>query len=539
MQDQQRDDAKDSALRWLDAHRADISEWNRTIWEFAEPSWREYRSSAWYVNKLREHGFDVEEGSGGMPTAFSATWSNGDGPTVLSYAEYDGVPGNNQAAVPRKQDRDETSSFAPGHTDPHSALGISTLAGLLATQAAMKEFGVGGTLRYMGEPAEKMLGSKAVHGVKGYYDDVDAIVSFHPFFQYPLVNTARWDTHCAGYQSKVYTFICDEPESWQHDPNQVSPINHAGSRAPGANVALNGFYQMVKTTQDNMLPAYGGWVLGEALLVNGQSTADNLPPFHTQIQYSWRTPTLEMAEKIEAVLDRNAQLAAEIGHCRLETRWITRVRPGRPNHTLAELLWQNLERVGAPTYGDEAKAVAREIQQSLGIEPMAEPFLPEIQRLRSPQEAEAMIREDLAPWHTNWTTDDYTEMSHYAPTARFYVGRPVLNADPNGTPYPAWVMNALGGIPATIDPTLEVASRTTALTLIDMLTRPEALAAAKAEFDERAKDWPGPLLPADFVAPYKLPWPDYEHRPNGERVWHPMHDSEREDSRPESRSPRS
>jgi aminobenzoyl-glutamate utilization protein B len=34
-------------------------------------------------------------------------------------------------------------------------------------------------------------GSKLVHGLRGYYDDIDAIVSFHPFYMLPLCNTAR------------------------------------------------------------------------------------------------------------------------------------------------------------------------------------------------------------------------------------------------------------------------------------------------------------------------------------------------------------
>lgn len=525
MSEQVRAQAKATALKWLDRHRGDISDWNQLIWEFAEPSWREYRSAAWYVRTLRSFGFEVEEGSGGMPTAFSATWFNGDGPTVLTYAEYDGVPGNNQAAVPEKALRDETSDYAPGHTDPHSALGISTLGGLLAAQAAMKQHGIPGTLRYTGEPAEKMLGSKVVHGLRGYYDNVDAIVSFHPFFMFPLVNTVRWDTHCGSYQSKIYSFVCDEPETWSHNPDDPSPISHASARAPGANVAMMTMYNAVKATQDNMLPAYGGWFLGEALLPNGQATADNLAPFLAQIQYSWRTPDLEMAEKIEAVLDRNAQLAAEMAHCRVETRWISRTRPGRANHTVADLLYQNLERVGAPTYGDEAIAVARKIQDSLGIEPVDHPFLAECEVVTSPQETEARIREILAPWQMAWTSDDYTEMTHYAPTARFYVARPTLAPSPDGRPYPAWVSNALGGIRETIDPTLDVASRTVALTLIDMLTSPEVLEAAWAEFREHDANFPPPLLPADFEAPHALPWPDYEHRDGGERLWHPVRET--------------
>ena len=58
---------KDLARDWIDQHRDTLSAWHRTIWEYAEPAWREYRSAAWFVDQLRRAGFSVEAGSGGMP----------------------------------------------------------------------------------------------------------------------------------------------------------------------------------------------------------------------------------------------------------------------------------------------------------------------------------------------------------------------------------------------------------------------------------------------------------------------------------------
>ena len=93
-------DAKATVGAWVDEHLAELSEWHSHIWNLAEPAWREYRSAKWYVERLRAEGFEVEEGSAGMPTAFSASWSNGDGPTLLTYAEYDAVPGIREASPP-------------------------------------------------------------------------------------------------------------------------------------------------------------------------------------------------------------------------------------------------------------------------------------------------------------------------------------------------------------------------------------------------------------------------------------------------------
>ena len=71
------DAAKATAQAWIDEHLTQLTEWHTHIWELAEPAWREYRSQRWYVERLRDEGFEVEDGSAGMPTAFSARWSNG------------------------------------------------------------------------------------------------------------------------------------------------------------------------------------------------------------------------------------------------------------------------------------------------------------------------------------------------------------------------------------------------------------------------------------------------------------------------------
>lgn len=516
--------AKATAQDWIDEHLAELLDWHTHIWELAEPAWREYDSQAWYVQRLREEGFEVEDGSGGMPTAFSARWFNGSGPTLLTYAEYDAVPGNSQAATAREEPRDDLSRFAPGHTDPHSALGISTLAGLLATKHAMTAHGITGTLLYTGEPAEKMHGSKVVHGLRGYYDDADAIVSFHPFYMLPLCNTARWDTQCGAYYSKVYSFVCDAPETWQlssSDPHSPIPASHSAARAPGANLSLMQMLTSSRSMLDAMLPAAGGWSFSDAILTDGQATADNLPQRVARIQFSWRTPDLEMAEHILAILDRNAQAAAMMGHCDVEDRWVARSRPGRTNHVLAQALYDNLAEVGPPTYGSEAVALAQVVQQELGIEVNETPFLAETEHLIEPQEAERLLREQMPAWQRNWTSDDYVEMSHYAPLVRFYVSRPSLAPAPSAGPYPAWVMNALGGMRETIAPTILTAGKTVSGTFLDLLTKPDVLAEATSEFESRAVADPMPaLLPTDFEPPINLPWPDYRvDRGNGRRWW--------------------
>ncbi|TRO50663.1 amidohydrolase, partial [Candidatus Bathyarchaeota archaeon] len=171
---------KQTALDYLEENREWLSRFHMEIWNYAEPAFREYKSAAAYVKLLRDDGWTVEEGSGEMPTAFCAVWGKGK-PVIGGFAEYDAVPGTTQANVPYKKPRDENlHPYAAGHTDPHSGLGTGSLFGFLAAKHAMEKHGLKGSLKFFGEPAEKVCGSKPVHAAKGYFDDFNASIPYHP-----------------------------------------------------------------------------------------------------------------------------------------------------------------------------------------------------------------------------------------------------------------------------------------------------------------------------------------------------------------------
>ncbi len=110
----------------------------------------------------------------------------------------------------------------------------------------MEKHGIAGTLRFTGEPAEKVRGSKPIHAAKGYYDGLDGMISFHPFYMLPLCNTVRWDTHCGAAYSMIYRFVCDQPERWGLSDGAPIPQSHSAVRAPGANDALMMMYMASK-----------------------------------------------------------------------------------------------------------------------------------------------------------------------------------------------------------------------------------------------------------------------------------------------------
>jgi len=514
---------KRTALDWVDRNTPRLSADHMTIWHLHEPSWREYKSAAWYVERLRAEGFAVEAGSAGMPTAFCATWEQGSGgPTIGCYAEYDAVPGTSQEAVPYRKPRAGVHLNAAGHTDPHSALGLGGLTGALAMQAAMQAHGIAGRIKFFGEPAEKMCGSKPIHASHGYYDDLDAAISFHPTSLPALSNTVIWETHCGCYWSKVYTFTCPDAETWGSAGERKGAQNsHSIARAPAAMDAVCLMYTTTKYTKENMLPHHGNWTLNEAILNAGFATADNLPPRFAQIQFAWRCPTVEMGEAIERVLDNNARHVAGLTHCDVRGDWVTKTRPGLANNALAEITYGNFELVGPPKFPEEAKEFGRQMIRSLGYEPPAEPFAEILEQLVDPRDGEAALRAQLPSWQKNYTSDDYTDYTWHAPTVRLYVGRPAIKNPAPGVRVPHWCHCALGGVPAAMDPMFLTAGKVIALTGLELLTDAAALARCRAEFDERTgggiggAKWLPPLLGKDYPAPVHYPWPEYVETARG------------------------
>jgi aminobenzoyl-glutamate utilization protein B len=509
-------DIKVSALEWINKKEAWFSDFDKKIWYLAEPALREYESSSAYVDVLKKEGFAVEEGSGGMPTAFCAVWGEGK-PVLASFAEYDATPGNNQAPTPYKKLRDDAlNPYAAGHTDPHSALGTTALAGVLATKHVMEEYGLKGTLKFMGEPAEKICVSKPYHAAKGYYNDFDACIFYHPGVDNRIVS----NTHCGAYWNIAFTFEAYEPEKWG---SNISRIGWYRAN-PGALDAVCMMYTMTKYSKEAIHPRTAGWTITEYISISGQS--NTAPPLISQILYAFRSPTLHMQEQIHTFLSRNAKVVAEACGCKVTERVITKTRVGLHNTVLAEMAYENFKNIGPTVYGDNAKRFAREIQKNLGYEPMQDPFTDGCQRLLNLEEGEKAIRSLLPEWQTHYSSDDYVEYTWHAPSARVRTAKAVLRPLEDGS-YPKWTTLAMTGERSTIDPAIFTGGKVISGCFIDLLTKPQILIKAKEEFNERTgggvggSRWVSPLLSPDLIPPLDIRWPEYVHTPRGREWWIP------------------
>jgi len=91
-------------------------------------------------------------------------------------------------------------------------------------------------------------------------------------FVQALSNGCFWDTHSAPYWSRIYTFECNDPETWQSQQAAATVAHlHSAARAPGAIDALCLMYTTSKYLKESMLPHTGSWTLNEFIPIAGQA----------------------------------------------------------------------------------------------------------------------------------------------------------------------------------------------------------------------------------------------------------------------------
>ncbi len=124
------------------------------IHDHPELAYQEVKACAWLSEFLAKQGFKVEQGAGGVETAFRATIETGEGPTIAILCEYDALPGI-------------------GHACGHNVIatsGVGAGAALAAVRAQLPK----GRIHVIGTPAEEGGGGKIKLIKAGLFKDVDA-----------------------------------------------------------------------------------------------------------------------------------------------------------------------------------------------------------------------------------------------------------------------------------------------------------------------------------------------------------------------------
>jgi aminobenzoyl-glutamate utilization protein B len=154
--------ARQKVLDSVEAQRADLVRLSEQIWGWAETALRETRSAAAVAEYAERHGFRVERGVAGMPTAFVATFGAGR-PIIGVLGEYDALPGISQKAQPT---REPLQPGAGGHGCGHNLFGPASLGAAIAVKDRIAAGDLKGTVRFYGTPAEEARAGRSTWRAK-------------------------------------------------------------------------------------------------------------------------------------------------------------------------------------------------------------------------------------------------------------------------------------------------------------------------------------------------------------------------------------
>ena len=111
---------KNEALTLVQGRAKQVQEIVDQLFSFGELGMQEFETQKYLTGILEENGFEIELGVAGMPSAWTARWSNGTGKPVIALgSDVDGIPQSNQK--PGVAYRDPILSMAPGHGEGHNS----------------------------------------------------------------------------------------------------------------------------------------------------------------------------------------------------------------------------------------------------------------------------------------------------------------------------------------------------------------------------------------------------------------------------------
>jgi len=172
------DEFKDEAEQMVEDRAKLVQEIIDHLFSFGELGMQEFETQRYLTGLLEEEGFDIELGVAGMPSAWTARWSNGTGSPVIALgSDVDGIPQSNQK--PGVAYRDPIISMAPGHGEGHNSGQAVNIVGALVVKEIMERENLDGTLLIWPGVAEEQVASKAFFVREGVFDGVDVNLFTH------------------------------------------------------------------------------------------------------------------------------------------------------------------------------------------------------------------------------------------------------------------------------------------------------------------------------------------------------------------------
>jgi len=469
--------AKDAAWGWIDQNQKRITEVADTIWGYAELGLTETKSSKLLQDELRKHGFKVEAGVAGMPTAFIATWGSGK-PVIGIMGEFDALPGISNKAVPEKVPLREG---APGHGCGHHIHGTSGVAGAIAARYAMEKAKARGTIKFFGTPAEENFVGKVFMVRAGLFDGVDAVISHHP----DSVNTATVGSSTAVNGVKFHYYgktshAAGSPEQGRSALDAIELMN----------VGVNYLREhVIQEARFHYVIEVGG----------GQP---NVVPDYARSWYYIRAPQRDQLDSIYKRILKIAEGVAMMTETTLKVEFIMGLYNLIPNRTVAEAITANMKEIGAPQHTAEELGFAKKINAGLDrqvkVDDLKRQKVPTWERYADMEMADDVL-DPYGEDYCSAGSTDVGDVSWVVPAVEYNTA-----TYPLGSPAHSWQWVACGTT-GLGHKSLIFSSKVTAGTVLDLLTKPEIVKKAKEEHAKRlaGRKYVSPI-PAEIGPPLEI-----------------------------------
>jgi aminobenzoyl-glutamate utilization protein B len=456
----QTDARKTLAYEAIDRNADQIATIGDTVYYFGELGMQEIESSKFVKGVLESIGFTVETGAAGMGTNIWAHWGTGK-PQIVIVSEIDALPGGSQAPVSIA--RKPLVEGAPGHMEGHNTHAGVAIGAAYAVKQAMQRYNIAGSVAISFGPAEEQIVSRPFLVRAGLFGNADVAILLH-----------IGDTFAAGYGLLNYAAISSKfTFHGKTAHGAVDPWN--GKDAVDAVELMDiGFDKL----REHLHPTYRAH---RAITAGG--IQPNIIADYGQIWWFVRDADMPSARETFDKLVKIAEGAALMTGTTWEYKIDAAAWPQLGLKPVAEAIQGNIDAIGMPQWTEEEQAFARRFQTAMGAKPVGLNTRPTALGQRA-QSA---------------SSNDNGDVTWVVPSAAMN-----FPASVPGIGYHNWQ--------AAVTPTSTIAhkgmvagAKVLAGTILDLLTRPELVQAARAEFAQKTAEMKYfPVLPADAKPPLDL-----------------------------------
>lgn len=319
-----------------------VQEMVDSIFSFAEPGFQEFETSAYITGILEDNGFEIEMGIAGIPTAWTAVWANGDGPTIGLGSDIDALLGLSQ--LPGSAEIQPLVIGAPGHGEGHNSGMPAMVAAALAVKDLMIEHDIKGRLKVWPGVAEELLATKAYYVRDGVFDDVDANIFTHVGNR---LGTSWGATGGSGMVSVEYSFH--------------GKTAHAAGAPWAGRSALDGVELMNYAW--NMRREHLPLSQRSHYIISNGGGQPNIVPDEAAVWYYFRDLTFESVRELFEIGNTISEAAAIGTGTTVTRRVLGYAAPQHGNKPMAEAAFENIKRVGMPRWSEDDMKFARQVQE--------------------------------------------------------------------------------------------------------------------------------------------------------------------------------